>query len=716
MMKKIIILIGFTFSVLFSQVTMIKHADDHFKQLEYYRAAEIYEYVAKKQLKKSSNINWDYIRKTAYSYKQLHKTHKSYFYYTKLANANQLKDDDYLPYIDVLRKLNRHEDSWKYVEEYSKIDPTNRLCNDLLSNKKYIEHLKEDSDRYTITILPFNSGHGDFSPVIYNDGIVFASKRINSGFTNRKYGWDNENYIDLYYVEGSGKNFKKNARYLKQTFTTRHHDGPVFFSADGNTKYISRNDVTKKNDKNHLLKVMLYISKLENGKWTIPQSFKYNSTEYNLGHACVTKDNQTMYFASDMPGGYGGVDLYKSIFSNGEWSEPLNLGKFINTDGDEMFPYISENNVLFFSSTGRLGFGGLDIFSSTMDENGSFTLAENMGYPLNTSNDDFGLILYDFDKKGYFTSNREEDIDNIYAIEIKEILFELDGTVHNSDNKDLLANADVEVINRTTGEITIFKTDSTGSFKTKLKKNCDYEIKAKKDDYELIKTEIISTQNSKSSKIPLDLLLKPMFVKVDILVTEKGTGEVLPNTTGIIKDDISGKEYTFTSDENGKASIKIERDKNFDLSASKKGYIDCSLNFSTEKDLFLNIELAKLKKGDSFKVENIFYDYAKATLRPESMSSLDKLAEFIIKNNIKVELSSHTDSRGSDADNQKLSQRRAQSCVDYLIMKGVPSSNIVAKGYGESKLTNNCGNGIKCTEEQHQDNRRTEVKILEFRN
>jgi len=212
------------------------------------------------------------------------------------------------------------------------------------------------------------------------------------------------------------------------------------------------------------------------------------------------------------------------------------------------------------------------------------------------------------------------------------------------------------------------------------------------------------------------LFLNPTTIIARIQVQEKKSKTPISGANVAIYNQETKKEKTLQTDENGYLELTVDRFQGYYTNASKKGYISAETNFKTtgysDKFVVLELELSKISLGERFKIDNIFYDYDAATLREESEIALDKLAEFILENGLKIELSSHTDSRGSKRYNQTLSQRRAQSCVDYLIEKGVPKSKIVARGYGESKLVNHCKDGAECSEEEHQENRRTEVKIL----
>jgi len=382
-----------------------------------------------------------------------------------------------------------------------------------------------------------------------------------------------------------------------------------------------------------------------------------------------------------------------------------------------MFPFLFENS-FYFSSSGHLGLGGLDVFVSNYNNN-ALEVPTNLGYPLNAYGDDFSIVLQENGEKGYYTSNRKDFkfFDNIYALTLKNIFIHFRGTVlANTTAKEIIKGMKVIVKDEQNTIIDTLETDDFGLLDFKVKKDKNYTFYLGNQDYE-DHQELLSTKNIiNSDTLKREILLNPKTVLVNVIVKDSKTNEVLANTSVKFTNKTTGEIKETTTDENGVIKLKLPRDNDYQIDVSKKNYIEKVEQLSTKTkapEIEVVVLLEKLMAGVSFKIENVFYDLSKATLRPESKIELDKLYEFLIKNdNVKVELSSHTDSRGSDASNQKLSQARAQSCVDYLISKGINTKNIVAKGYGETKLVNRCKNGVKCSEDEHQANRRTEIKVL----
>ncbi len=539
------------------------------------------------------------------------------------------------------------------------------------------------------------------------------SKSKNAGFLNGKYGWDNSYFINMLFSSYDIDSSLNKPKVLKDAFFSRAHDGPVSFSPDGKSMVITKNTLGKHDDK-EVVVLAIYFSKLIDSVWQEVTPFQFNNQAYNVGHACFSADGNRIYFASDQPGGFGGADLYYSDKNGDSWSEPVNLGENINTDQDELFPHVT-STTLYFSSKGHFGIGGLDVFSTNISLNGAVL---NMGAPINTSFDDFGIIALPSEKGGFFSSNRGDFVDRIYSWTRKDPLIFFDGGIYaNYTEKEPFINHYLVMKDITTLETDTLFTDSTGRFQTQLFVNHDYIFKTEEQYFELKAPLNISTAGIiKDTTLTGDLLLDPLTIIVSLKVIEKGTNIPIANAKTTVFSFLTGKDTVMMTNTVGLVTLQVDRFTEYQAHAGKRGYVDDQTKFKTDdqgdKVIELLLQLPQIKKGDKFKLENIFYDYNKSTLRPESAASLDKLAEFLIENKLKIELASHTDARGSITGNQKLSQARAQSCVDYLIKKGVPKTSIIAKGYGETQLINRCKDGVTCSEEEHQANRRTEVRIL----
>lgn len=693
-------------------------ADKHFENLEYFKAAPMYGELADKFIRKNKGAVQS-IRRAAISYAKIFDFKRSIHYDAILHASHKMAktEEDWLRYIHSLRITAQYERAELLINEANILFPNNPTFERWKNDANKLTVFFADTSMSAVEVLPFNSDMGDFAPIWHDNGLVYATKSTNRGFLVPRYGWDNSYFINLMHVTQKDGVWGKPS-VLKNEFFSRAHDGPVAFSPDGSEMMLTRNilDKNKGEDKRYLA---LFVSqKNAEGEWTDLQPFPHNVKQSNTGHAAYSPDGNRIYFVSDRIGGIGGTDIYYSDRLGDSWSPPIILSSSINTERNEMFPYMNKKGKLYFASDGHFGLGGLDIFM--VNPSGANAKPVNMGAPINSAADDFGLISDDDGKTGYFSSDRGDFVDRILYWEKRLPVIQLTGTVYLIyDEMEPVVAQEVVIEDFANGSEVKINTNSEGVYTAEIVSNNEYLIKTRKEYFQLIHPEQLRTAGIVRDTILVrDLYLKPTKIDIAIKVIEKGTKTSIPNAKLSVIHKESAKDTLFMSDENGLAMLTVDRHQDYWARASKKGYIDAETAFETGsqsgKVIELELELPKIKKNEKFKLENIFYDLNKATLRPESMSSLDKLAEFLLENGLKIELSAHTDSRGSDSYNMRLSQQRAQSCADYLITKGVPKSKIIARGYGETKLVNRCKNGIQCSEEEHQENRRTEVKILDL--
>jgi len=492
----------------------------------------------------------------------------------------------------------------------------------------------------TITNLSseINSSNHEYVPVITADEseMFFTSRRENTTGGKRDLSID-DYYEDIYYSQKENGKWSP-AKNIGTPINGEHHDATVGLSIDGQKLFLYRDNA--KGDGN------IYETERTGNKWSEPKELPepINSKHHETS-ACYSYTGKTIYFVSDRPGGIGGKDIYKSnLQTDGKWGDAENLGNVINTSFDEDAIFLqADGKTLYFSSKGHPTMGGYDIFKSVY-ENGKWSAPTNLGYPINSADNDVCFVLAADGKSGYYTS---EKIDGLGKKDIYQVTFNqpkeekprltlLKGIIYDNKSKELLS-ANIEIFDNTANKLVAnYKSNSaTGKYIVSLPAGHDYGISVRKEGY--------------------------LFYSENINI---------PDTA---------------------AFQQIEK----------------------------NIGLDKLEAGKKVILMNIFYDYNKSSLRESSFNELDKVVELLNKNTkLKVELGAHTDSRGSDAYNSKLSQERAQSCVNYLTSKGIDKSRLHAKGYGETKLLISDAEIAKMNTEEkkekaHQENRRTEFKILE---
>lgn len=430
-MKKIfipiIILIGISISAFAQEKSRKeKKGDKYFFTYSFDKAIDSYS--------RSKTLTLQGQHRLAESYQNIDLNAKSEEVYLQLiSNPGSAVPEDYYNYAMIQKINGKYDESDKWMDKFAQLKPNDLRAKDYLANKKELTNWLKDAGNYKIEHLNINSSTLDFGTNYYKDNIVFASTRATPKMIKRYYNWTRQPYWDMYVSEVSGQQLNKPVKFDKQ-FSKRLHDGPASFSKDGNFMAYTRNNYNHKG-KDKVVELQIYFSSFKEGKWSAPESFILNNEDYSVGHPCLSAGGDTMYYTSDKPGGYGGTDLYittKDI--NGVWGKNENLGDKINTEGDEMFPfYQGSNKTLYFSSNGRFGLGGLDIFIAEVKGTG-FGPAINAGYPLNTQYDDYAFIVNN--TKGYFSSNRTGGSggDDIYSVSLVNKVEDVEFLVNAPEN------------------------------------------------------------------------------------------------------------------------------------------------------------------------------------------------------------------------------------------------------------------------------------------
>lgn len=574
---------------------------------------------------------------------------------------------------------------------------------------------------YSVKPINQNGTASDICPVPYADGIVFISDRGIIGAKKIATSATDRAVYAPFFAKGTNGSFSVAVPF--ETFTkSDFHVGPLTFNAAGNTMIITHsneNDGNKSDEVNGLIRLSLHTSTKTEKGWGMETPLPFNNSAYSCMHPSLSKDGLTLYFASDMPGGQGGIDIWKSTWDGKTWGAPVNLGNKINSIGDDVFPFITSENILYFSSNGWPGLGGLDIYMSEQAGN-SWNRAENLGCDVNSSLDDFGFCYIAESKSGYFSSNRGNKglNDDLYFFE--KNCTNANIVVSDTETGKPVAGATVKIIENGV-EIGSVLTDDSGAINRCLNPSRNYEFISKRDKYNdgkatLSNTQLAASSGSSSAVIQMKRIPDSVAnVEGRVFNADDKTGAA--GLTVSLVNKKSGETKTATTDADGKYRFeKLDIDVDYEIKTKKTDCGEPTESFNTKgivgtKNITMDIPL--LCKNDVIEIDNIYYDYNKSDIRPDAAAELDKIVVILNKYpNMRIELRSHTDSRGNDNFNLKLSDDRANSAALYIISKGVDRKRIVAKGYGEKELLNKCKNGVKCDEKEHEANRRTEFKIL----
>ncbi|MCC6724107.1 MAG: OmpA family protein [Saprospiraceae bacterium] len=612
-----------------------------------------------------------------------------------------------------------------------------------------------------------NTDSYEYSPSFYQNGIVYVTFHKN-GPIDPKTG---KPFFELFYAEMDNQHLPQSGRPFSININSQVHEGPVSFSRDNNLMYFTRNNleggIAKANAKGQVT-MKVYEAKRGQLDWENIKALPFNSDDYTCFHPSLSADGNRLFFSSDMPGGYGGYDLYYVDKKADTWSKPINLGPDVNSTGNEVFPFLHESGTLFFSSNGREGQGGLDIFG--IDISGAeWGELHNLGTPINSATDDLGFILVPDAKRGYFASDRSggNGGDDIYMFEADGPILSEQGTpistaiiAYDAATNERIPDAgvrllqqsedgfiegsdlyDVELLPSENGELRMklvrkdasdlgkpsLYTDLNGTVTSTLREGKKYFVLVTKDGYTDGEVQFVADgAASKSIRVPMNTLT---CVPLDGLVTVQGYNTVVPNALVRVVNQATSEEKVVRSNANGSFEYCLPAEGDFLLTAEKSGYNAASSTVSTRnlkgnQDLNVNLMLQPLegnesvvkkpiREGSVILLENIYYDFNQYIIRRGAGAELDALAQLMKQYpSMEVELTAHTDSRGNDQYNLELSLKRAESAKRYLIQKGIKGSRISAMGQGETQIRNRCTDGVECSDDEHQFNRRTEVKVV----
>ncbi|WP_323789750.1 OmpA family protein [Psychroserpens sp.] len=639
MMKTKSLILFFVLSSTF-MIAQEKLADKFFGNYSYVKATELYKEVLKK-----GDTSVHVLTRLGDCYYNNSKSEDAAQWYKK---ALQKYDSDVNPeyiykYIQSLRSLGNYSEANVWMKKFTEIQNNDSRVKGYNPEdiSKYNELAKTEMDRVVKLVnLPFNSKYSDFGSFIHNEQMYFASSRNTD--EKKLYSWNQEPFLDIYSVsvEKQGDTIAYgSADFINaEKINTDYHEASVAITKDGKTMYFTRDNVGKKNkakyDNEGTTHLKLYKASLVGETWTNIEELPFNDDVFSTGHPTLSPDNKILYFVSDREGGLGQTDIYQVEINNNSYSEPVNLGEKVNTEGREMFPFVSQDSTFYFSSDGHLNLGFLDIFKSNIikDENAQ---PENMGAPYNSGYDDFAFFMNpseeENDKTGYFSSNRPDGqgSDDIYSFDASICLQTIKGITRDLNTNDIIAGTTVKLVNEVGKVLEEVESNDKGEYEFTVDCNKKYTVIGSKEDY---------------------------------------------------KDDL--KEVS-TDNENEKV---------------------------TEADLYLE----PLINDNQIVINPIFFDFDKSNIRTDAQYELENIVDVMRAHpNMVIKIEAHTDSRGRDKYNEKLSDRRAKSTRDYIISRGIAPERIEsAIGYGETQLLNKCSNGVKCSEEEHQMNRRSYFYIL----
>jgi len=641
----ILILLLFATFIGYSQGGKIEKGTKNFNQFDFVDAQKIYQKVADKGYESS-----DLFKRLADSYYLNAQYDKAAIYFEKLIQEFPEASDSeaYFRYALSLRAIKDYELSDRMMSRFFDLKEDDKRAVLFKKSPNYLREIDYQKGSYEVTKTSINSGYSDFGPTLYKDNLIFASNRDTGSFTKRTHKWNGQPFLDLYQVSLSQVSEDKGNKYVKKfsrSLNTHYHESTPTFTQDGKTVYFTRNNFNNgkyRGDNTGINMLKIYKASLVNGKWTDAQELPFNSDNYTVAHPALNLDDNRLYFSSDMPGTFGLSDLwYVSINDDGTYGTPVNLGRQINTEGRESFPFISTENDIYFASDGHPGLGGLDLFVTALGKNGEVSEILNLGEPANTSKDDFAFVINKEANLGFLSSNR----------------------------------------------------GNTG-----------------------INDDIYMLKQLRKPSPPCDILLSG-------IVTDKDTGDYIEGATVSLYDTNSNLFKSIVTGSSASFVFIPDCDKIYSIRAVKDGYntsekIITMPTTSAELEEILQLEktLKPVNAGDDIAkildLNPIYFNFDKYDIRPDAEVELAKVLVYMeTYPSIRVDVRSHTDSRGNDGYNLSLSENRNVSTREWLIAQGIDASRLTGKGYGETQLVNQCENGVRCDNEQHQLNRRSEFIV-----
>lgn len=751
-MKNILFTLVISFPFLsFAQNARLKEANKLYNNQSFYFAAEAYEDV----LERTQDSSIVSIR-IAECYDKIENNKKAVEWYDYINRNAQLSQKQLMRSAIVRRQIGDYKGSLAELKRYERLYGANDVSQMLIQEHYLVEKLRVSNG--TFELIQQNKANTDASEMgvsFYKENTLFMSSARRSKFsTEQTYMRSGAKFYNLYLTDSDKDGILSEPKELK---SSKYHDGPIVFDSINDLVYFTRNNyINGKSgkDNNEIMRLKIYRGKLKDNKIVDEVELAFNSDAFSSGHPTISEDGKTLFFASDRPGGLGGSDIYKvNIDPNGNTSEPINMGKEINSSLNEFFPFFhSQSNQLFYSSEGFIGIGGLDVFAAQLNEGLNTSISkQNLGAPINSEYDDFAFILDKNSKYGYFSSNRTtgKGDDDVYGYKALKPLSKnttLEGLITDVSSSKTIPYAEISLLDDKDSILAVTQADSLGNYYFLLDPTVKttYKLVAKSPDYsnkeDLVNTVLI---DNKTGRIKKDVSLTPSPNKSSlaesnnklalyIIGKDKQTNKPLPQVNIRVYDNKARKEIkNYTTNDNGDIHIPLNGKEMYDelsyqILLDKPGYAPIRKQYRGiyEKNVkisfeeFLSKEEASVGKdiAKDLNINPIYFDVNKFNIRKDAKNELDKIVRIMNEYpEMEIELGSHTDCRQSAANNQILSSNRALASAEYIKKRISNPERISGKGYGETRLVNNCGcEGnvqIYCSEEDHQLNRRTEFII-----
>jgi outer membrane protein OmpA-like peptidoglycan-associated protein/tetratricopeptide (TPR) repeat protein len=510
----------------FGQKSSVASADKKYERYAYIDAIATYESVAESGYKDEKMF-----QKLGNAYYFNADLEKAAKWYAELFSINNDQEPEYYyRYSQCLKTLGEYKEADKMLEQFNKKSGNDLRAKLFVSNKNYLEEIKENSGRFNVTDAGINSEYSDYGSSFMGNNLVFASARNTGGVSKKTFKWTNQSFTNLYSSEVKSDGSMSKPERFGNNINSKFHESTPIFTKDGLTMYFTRNnylDGKKGKDDQRITLLKLYKANLEDGQWKNVTELPFNNDQYSVAHPALSKDDKTLYFASNMPGTKGQSDIFKvTINEDGTYSSPENLGSTINTEGKETFPFISDENELYFSSDGRPGLGGLDVYVSKIENDLSFKKVQNVGAPINGTHDDFSFMIDSESRNGFFSSNRVggKGYDDIYKFtETRKLLCKqnLIGIITDKETDKIISDAKVSLFDENFQFLKAHISDDEGNYSFEVECGKKYYVRAEKIDFESNEGTITIPKSYGKSIFSLELekRIKPIGLGTDLAKT-----------------------------------------------------------------------------------------------------------------------------------------------------------------------------------------------------
>lgn len=703
----------------------VRDGDRHFQQMAYARAVESYTMAAE-----MGAVNEHVTKRLAESHMMLGNTVDAERWYSVVVKFLNREPRDLYNYAQALKGNERYEEAEEWMDRYLALVGTEGGPA-RSSIAGFARKYSQNKDRFTIREVSTNTSFADFGAAWLGTGqVLFSSSRKETFGIKRKAAINDQPFLDLYVADIQPNGDLANARLLEGSVNTKYHEGPATASLSGDVIWFTRNSYFQgraQRSRQGVSRLGIYKASAQgSGSFGGVEQFLFNNSEVTIAHPSLSADGQRLYFMSDMPGGFGGTDIYLCRMQDGKWGEPENLGPAINTARNEAFPFIAADGVLYFASNGHPGLGGMDIFAAKPAGANGFSAIINVGTPVNSSKDDFAFIIDPSSTRGYFSSNRPGGTgdDDIYSFVMHmplEQQFLVTGTVVDDEYDIPVMAAEVLLYDSKGTLLDTAYSDARGEFSFPVERDKAYRLvarlKGRYDGERFFSTERIEQQQ---------IITRDVHLVADAGIWMRGAvrykdrlGFIEGMTVSVVNLSSFFSESQRT-DEGGGFRFRLQNNEEFEVLFEKPGFFSQSIPVSTvgmkqgvlDVNDIRDLQFEAIQVGVPIPLKHIRWAGASTTLDNLARLELDALVERMMVNpDVVIEVGVHSDARVEASEALRTTQKQAEALVAYARGKGVPKERITARGYGNTQPNNHCIPGVACSEEEHAMNRRNEYTV-----